>query len=97
MKLDKEQVEHIANLARLHLSEEEKEKFSKELSSVLEYMEILNEVDTENVEPTYQVTGLQNVYRKDEIKGCTDEEMKDVRGQFPESKDDLLKVPGIFE
>lgn len=97
MKLDIKDVEHIAKLARLHLTEEEKKKFSRELSSVLEYMDILNEVDTEKVEPSYQVTGLINIYRKDEVKGCTDEEMKEVRKQFPEDKDDLLKVPGIFE
>ena len=54
-------------------------------------------MDTEKVEPSYQVTGLINIYRKDEVKGCTDEEMKEVRKQFPEDKDDLLKVPGIFE
>jgi len=97
MKLNKQEVEHIALLARLHLTEKEKEKFTKELSQVLEYIEILNEVDTDDVEPTYQVTGLANVYREDKVVGCSEEEMKDVRGQFPESKDGLLKVPGIFE
>lgn len=97
MKLDKKQVEHIAQLARLYLTEKEKEKFATELSSVLEYIEILNEVNTDDVEPTYQVTGLVNVYREDKVEGSTKEEMEGVKKQFPDSKDDLLKVPGIFE
>ena len=61
-------VRHIAKLARLQLSDEEIKKFSKELSSILGYMTILNEIDTENVEPTAQVTGLTSVLRDDNIE-----------------------------
>lgn len=60
-KITKEQ------LARIKLTPEEAEKFESQLGSVLEYMEILNEVDTEGVEPTSQVTGLQDVMREDEV------------------------------
>lgn len=67
MKLTKEQVEHIARLARLGLTPEEIEKYQTELSSILDYVEKLNEVDTENVEPTAQVTGLKNVMREDKV------------------------------
>lgn len=66
--LTKEQVLHIAKLARLTLTSEEVEKMTKELSSILNYIEILNEVDTSSVEPTAQVTGLTNALRKDEIR-----------------------------
>ena len=62
-------VRHIAKLARLKLSDEEVKKFTKELTSILEYIDVLNELDTENVEPTAQVTGLSNVFREDEVKG----------------------------
>lgn len=66
-KITEEQVRHIAKLARLSVSDEEVAKFSGQLSSVFEYMEILKEVNTDGVEETSQVTGLQNVSEKDEI------------------------------
>ena len=66
--LTKDQVRHIAKLARLKLSEEEVEKFSKELTSILQYVDMLQEVDTSKVEPTAQVTGQTNVFREDEIR-----------------------------
>lgn len=65
-KISKDTVKHIAKLARIKLSEKEVEKFSGQLSSVFEYMEILEEVDTEGVAETAQVTGLENVMEKDE-------------------------------
>lgn len=65
MKLTKEQVEHIAHLARLDVTEEEKEKFSHQLSDILDYVEILNEIDTDDVEITTQITGLENQMRED--------------------------------
>lgn len=67
MKLTRDQVIHVAKLARLGLTEKEVEKFQKELSNILDYVEILSEVDTKGVEPTAQVTGLKNVTRKDEV------------------------------
>ncbi len=65
--LTEEQVRHVAKLARLKLSDEEVKKFSGQLSGVLEYVDILKEVDTDGVEITSQVTGLKNVLRKDEV------------------------------
>ena len=67
MKISKETVRHVANLARLGLTDKEVEKFSGQLSAVFEYMEILEEVDTSNVAETSQITGLENVNEKDEI------------------------------
>ncbi len=66
--LSEEQVRDIAKLARIKLTDEEVSKFSKQLTSVLGYVDILGEVDTENVKETSQVTGLANVMEKDEIK-----------------------------
>lgn len=65
MQLNVEQVRHIAKLARLGLSEDELKKFSTQLTNILQYVEVLGEVDTSNVEPTNQVTGLTNVMRPD--------------------------------
>lgn len=65
-KISKDTVKHIAKLARIKLSEKDVEKFAGQLSSVFEYMEILEEVDTDGVAETSQVTGLENVTEKDE-------------------------------
>lgn len=65
--LTKEQVLHIAKLARLTLSSEEVDTMTKELSSILGYVEMLNEVDTSKIEPTAQVTGLVNALRDDVV------------------------------
>lgn len=67
MKLTKQQVQHVATLARLGLSDAEIEKFQGQLSNILEYVEQLNEVNTEGIEPTAQVTGLLNVTREDAV------------------------------
>jgi len=65
--LSREEVRHIAKLARLKLTEEEVEKFQQQLSEVLDYIEVLNELETKDIEPTAQVTGLENVFREDEV------------------------------
>lgn len=76
-KLSKEDVLKLAKLARLRLTEEEVELYQKELSSILGYVEHLNEVDVAGLEPTYQVTGLMNVTRPDEVVdyGVSQEEL----------------------
>jgi len=58
-------IEHIAKLARLKLTDAEKEKFSDQMGTIIEYIEKLSELDTENVEPTAHVLGLNNVFRED--------------------------------
>jgi aspartyl-tRNA(Asn)/glutamyl-tRNA(Gln) amidotransferase subunit C len=66
-KLTSTQVRHIAKLARLDIRDDEVEKYATELSSILSYIEQLKEVDTSNVEPTAQVTGITNALRPDII------------------------------
>lgn len=95
MSLSIEQVKKIAQLARLELSSAEEERHAETISAVLEYMKILNEVNTADVEPTFQVTGLEQVVRGDEIKGCT--YTKQLRAQMPSVEKDELVVPGVFE
>ncbi len=65
--LNDDQVRHVAKLARIKLTDGEVKKFGKQLSSVLEYIDILAEVDTKDVVGTSQVTGLTNVMDKDEV------------------------------
>ena len=67
MSISREDVIHVSNLARLNLREDEVEKFTEQLSAILEHIAKLNEVDTEGVEPTSHVLDLVNVFREDEV------------------------------
>jgi len=97
MKITKSDVEHVARLARLKLTEEEKEKFSGQLESILGYVEKLNAVDTENVEPTSHVVGLKNVWRKDEAKPCPESVREAILGNAPDREGDFFKVKKVIE
>jgi aspartyl-tRNA(Asn)/glutamyl-tRNA(Gln) amidotransferase subunit C len=67
-KLTKDEIEHVAKLSKLNLTEGEIEKFLPQLSNVIDYVSELSEVDTSKMEPTSQTTGLTDVYRQDEGK-----------------------------
>ncbi len=96
MKLKKEEIQHISNLARLELTDEELEKYGDQLSGVLDYFDQLKEVDTSDVLPTAQVTGLENVYKDDKIEVWDDEERKAALHQAPELEDDQVKVKRVL-
>lgn len=96
MKLTVQDIEHIAGLARLALSDSEKKMYAEQLSVVFEYVEMLNTVDTEAVEETTQVTGLEDVFRDDEAIACDEEMRKKILSQFPEQQRGLLRVKGVF-
>lgn len=68
MKLTKDQVKHVAKLANLPLTEKEEEKYAEQLSEILEYIDQLNKIDTTGIEPTFNVSGQENVMRKDETE-----------------------------
>lgn len=95
--LDSKQVKHIADLARLDLGEEEIQEMSEKLSDVLNYIEKLQEVDTTDVEPTAQVTGLENVVREDEVEEWDEQEVKSALDQFPDAEDGEVKVRRVLE
>jgi aspartyl-tRNA(Asn)/glutamyl-tRNA(Gln) amidotransferase subunit C len=95
MKLDREQVQHIAWLARLGLTEAEIEKFSLQLSDILENFEILNEVDTSNVAPATQAVFLQNVFRDDEAANSFPQ--VDILVNAPQEDENCFKVKAILE
>ena len=96
MELTTHQVQHIAELAKLNLSNEEVAKFQKQLSSILEYVELLNEVDTENVEPTAQTTGLENVYREDKPSKDQCLTQEELLSNAPEKQDGHIKTKAVF-
>ena len=95
-KLSTEEVEHIAKLSRLKLGDEEISKYQEQLSSVLSYVEQLSEVDTDNVEPTANVTGLSNIEREDKVEPSGIAH-NDIAKNAPEFKDGFFVVPGVFE
>lgn len=96
MKLTKEAVLHVARLARLGLTEKEIEKFQTELSNILDYVEMLNEVDTKGIEPTAQVTGLINVMEKDAVNKCDTGRLLLGCSPLP-IEDNQIKVKPVFE
>ena len=95
MQIDKKLVKHIANLARLELKPEEEEIFSEQLTKILTYVEKLNEIDTEKVEPTAHVLPINNVMRKDEETPSLPVEK--VLGNAPDKAKDFFKVPKIID
>ena len=95
MKLDRDQVQHIALLALLGLTEAEIEKFSLQLSDILDNFEILNEVDTSNVTPATQAVYLQNVLREDEAANSYPQ--ADILANAPEEDESCFKVKAILE
>ena len=86
-------VEHVAKLARLELTEEEKEKFTNQLGDVLKYVEQMNEVDTSNVEPMAHAIDFVNVMREDEVK--YEQTKEELMKNAPDAEDGFFKVPKI--
>ena len=97
MKLDKQQIQHIADLARLELTEAELELYGSQLSAVLGYVGQLQEINTDDVEPTAQVTGLVNVWQEDEAKPWDEEELKMALEQAPEIEKGQVKVKRVLD
>ncbi|OGF21074.1 hypothetical protein A2316_02970 [Candidatus Falkowbacteria bacterium RIFOXYB2_FULL_38_15] len=97
MELTKEEISHIANLARLELSEKEAGKFSEQISSILGYVKKLQEVDLSKVEPTFSVAEISNVLRDDKVEACDKKTMEDLIKITPENENGLVKVRAVFE
>lgn len=94
-KITRDDVLKLAQLSKLSLSEEQLERFTRELDEIVNYVEQLQAVDVSGLEPTDQVTGLTNVMREDEIreyKASPDDLLKNV----PEVKDDQIKVKRVI-
>lgn len=97
MKLSKSQIEHIAKLARLDLTDAELEKYGGQLSDILNYVKQLQEVDVKGVEPTAQVTGLSNVLRDDEVRDWDKDEIWSALKDAPELEERQIKVRRILD
>ena len=94
-RITMDEVKHVANLARLAITEEEAEKLTNELDAIISFAEELNELDTENVEPTSHVLDMKNIFREDVSKpGLPVEE---VLKNAPDHENGQIKVPAIIE
>lgn len=94
-RISMEQVKHVAHLARLAITDEEAEKYTEQLDRIITFAEQLNELNTDNVEPTSHVIQLKNIMREDKAeKGLP---LEDVLKNVPEHENGQMKVPPIIE
>ncbi|MEK9186484.1 MAG: Asp-tRNA(Asn)/Glu-tRNA(Gln) amidotransferase subunit GatC [Patescibacteria group bacterium] len=96
-EINKKSLEHLAELARLELSEKESEKFLGDLKNILEHFQELQEVNTDNVQPMTGGTFLKNVFREDEDQPSGFKNPHKITEQFPDKEKGYLKVPPVFE
>jgi aspartyl-tRNA(Asn)/glutamyl-tRNA(Gln) amidotransferase subunit C len=94
MRLTLDEVRHVAELAKLSLSEEEVAQYAEQLSDILEYAERLQEVDTSHVPPTPYPLPLTNVLREDKAGDCLSNE--DALANAPDSADGFFRVRAVF-
>ena len=94
-KITIQEVEHVANLARLTFDEEQKEKLAEQLARILDYIEQLNELDTESVEPTSHAIPVKNVVRPDVVSPSLTQD--EALANAPSNVDGLFEVPKIVD
>jgi aspartyl-tRNA(Asn)/glutamyl-tRNA(Gln) amidotransferase subunit C len=93
--ISREDVEHVARLARLHLSDEERARIQDQLSGILGYIDKLRALDVDGVEPTTHAVPLVNVMRDDEVRPCLPRE--EMLANAPDRSSDFFRVPRILE
>lgn len=92
--IDDETIEYVGILAKLSLNDEEKEAAKKDMASMLDYIDKLNELDTSDVEPMSHAFSVNNVFREDEV--TNGDLSADLLSNAPEQKDNMLMVPKTF-
>ena len=94
-KITLKEVEHVARLARLDLSDAEKERMRSQLDAILTYIDKLRQLNTDNVEPTSHAIPMVNVMREDAVRPCFPTE--EMLANAPEREGDFVRVPRIIE
>ena len=97
MMLTSQQVEHIARLSRLELSEDEKSVFARQLSDIIGYIDKLTQAKTDGIEPMAHSLPIRNVFGEDVVAPSPASEREGVLSSFPERQGDLLKVKAVFD
>jgi aspartyl-tRNA(Asn)/glutamyl-tRNA(Gln) amidotransferase subunit C len=95
LEISKKEVEHVAKLARLEITESEKDALSQQLSSILTYIEQLKAIDTSGVEPTATVLDQSNVFREDTVRPSLS--VEHALANAPQADDGYFQVPRILE
>lgn len=95
MSISKEDVKKVATLARLRFKDEEIEKIATQMGGILDYVELLKELNTDNVQPTAHVLPLQNVLREDEV--TNNSPSKTIFSNAPQAEENQFKVPQVIE
>ncbi|MCX8011726.1 MAG: Asp-tRNA(Asn)/Glu-tRNA(Gln) amidotransferase subunit GatC [Desulfobacterota bacterium] len=95
MKITRNQVEHIAHLARLEFNENELNAFTQQLNDILTYFDRLKEVNTISVKPTSHAIEIKNVFREDEVKNSLDLNL--TLKNAPGKEDNFFQVPKVIE
>ena len=95
MKLSSQEVEYVANLARLEISDEEKEKFTSQLNDILLYIDKLNKLDTEGVVPMSHAIAVTNAFREDKIADSLGTEKS--LANAPDARGEFFRVPKVIE
>jgi aspartyl-tRNA(Asn)/glutamyl-tRNA(Gln) amidotransferase subunit C len=95
MKITRETIEHVAQLARLNLTEAEIVKLTSEMENIISYVDKLNELDTSNIQPTAHVMPLKNVFREDVAKESYDREK--LLANAPSKENGCVQVPKVVE
>ena len=95
MNITKEQLKHIANLSNLSFSDEELEKYLVDMTGIVDFVNQLNEINTDDVEITTSILGEYNIFREDEIKQSFDREL--LLQNAPDSQDGMFKIPRVIE
>jgi aspartyl-tRNA(Asn)/glutamyl-tRNA(Gln) amidotransferase subunit C len=95
VKAYRETIEHIADLARLNLSDNEMEKLTSEMGNIIGFFDKLNELDTSNVKPMEHVIPIRNVFREDHVSQSYDRDK--ILANAPVKEDGCFKVPKIVE
>lgn len=93
--INKQEIEHVAHLARLEIAEDKIEVFTEQMNNILEHISMLNKVDTDNVPPTYHVLPEKNVWREDAVKPSLSRE--EALANAPEQENGCFKVLKVIE
>ncbi|MGM9572715.1 MAG: Asp-tRNA(Asn)/Glu-tRNA(Gln) amidotransferase subunit GatC [bacterium] len=93
--INKQEIEHVAHLARLEIAEDKIEVFTEQMNNILEHISMLNKVDTDNVPPTYHVLPEKNVWREDVVKPSLPRE--EALANAPEQENGCFKVLKVIE
>ncbi len=95
MSISREEVKHVAYLARLEFSEEELDIYANQLANILNYVAKLNELDTSKIEPTYHALQLTNVFKEDKVKPSFP--VEEILSNAPEREKDFFVVPRVIK